>query len=205
MANKKYQTEEERLEATKRIKKEYYEKNKIKLLEENKEWKNKNKDKVLISNKKYNKKYYQENKEKINEVCKNYYKENKEIINTRNNNYIKKLRKENDLFKFKVNVRTRISKALKNIKTQKTDKTEKLLGCSYDDFKIYLESKFEPWMSWENRGLYNGEKNFGWDIDHIIPLSNAKTLLDLIPLIHHSNCQPLCSYINRDVKKNKVE
>lgn len=205
MANKKYKTEEERLEATKRIKKEYYEKNKIKLLEENKEWKNKNKDKVLISNKKYNKKYYQENKEKINEVCKNYYKENKEIINTRNNNYIKKLRKENDLFKFKVNVRTRISKALKNIKTQKTDKTEKLLGCSYDDFKIYIESKFEPWMSWENRGLYNGEKNFGWDIDHIIPLSNAKTLLDLIPLIHHSNCQPLCSYINRDVKKNKVE
>ena len=30
-------------------------------------------------------------------------------------------------------------------------------------------------MNWENYGLYNGELNYGWDIDHIIPISSAKT------------------------------
>ena len=57
-------------------------------------------------------------------------------------------------------------------------------------------------MSWSNYGLYNGEKNFGWDIDHIIPLSIANTEEEVIKLNHYTNLQPLCSYINRVVKKN---
>ena len=71
--------------------------------------------------------------------------------------------------------------------------------------KLYLESKFEPWMNWENRGLYNGEFNHGWDIDHIIPISSAETEEDLIKLNHYTNLQPLCSKVNRNIKKNKIE
>ena len=59
-------------------------------------------------------------------------------------------------------------------------------------------------MSWENKGLYNGELNYGWDIDHIIPLDTAKTEEDVIRLNHYSNLQPLCSKINRDIKKNNL-
>jgi hypothetical protein len=59
-------------------------------------------------------------------------------------------------------------------------------------------------MTWENKGLYNGNPNYGWDIDHIIPLSEAKSKDDVIRLNHYTNLQPLCSYINRDVKKNKI-
>lgn len=59
-------------------------------------------------------------------------------------------------------------------------------------------------MTWENKGLYNGELNFGWDIDHIIPISSAKSEEDIIRLNHFSNLQPLCSKINRDIKKNKT-
>ena len=55
-------------------------------------------------------------------------------------------------------------------------------------------------MSWNNYGLYNGELNYGWDIDHIMPLSSAKTQEDIIKLNHYSNLQPLCSYHNRWVK-----
>jgi hypothetical protein len=58
-------------------------------------------------------------------------------------------------------------------------------------------------MTWDNYGLYNGELNYGWDIDHIIPLSSGKTEDDLINLNHYTNLQPLCSKINRDIKKNK--
>jgi hypothetical protein len=57
-------------------------------------------------------------------------------------------------------------------------------------------------MTWDNYGLYNGEPNYGWDIDHKIPSSSAITEEDLIKLNHYTNLQPLCSKINRDVKRN---
>ncbi len=66
----------------------------------------------------------------------------------------------------------------------------------------YIESKFEPWMTFENRGLYNGEFGYGWDIDHIVPISTANTEDDIIRLNHYTNLQPLCSKINRDIKRN---
>lgn len=85
----------------------------------------------------------------------------------------------------------------------KNSKTEDILGCSFEEFKSYLESKFEDWMSWENRGLFNGELNYGWDIDHIIPLNSAETEEDIIILNHYTNLQPLCSYTNRHIKMYK--
>ena len=86
----------------------------------------------------------------------------------------------------------------------KKSNTQKILGCTFNEFKKYLESKFEPWMNWENKGLYNGKFNHGWDIDHIIPLSSASTKEELIKLNHYTNLQPLCSKMNRDIKKNKI-
>ena len=55
-------------------------------------------------------------------------------------------------------------------------------------------------MNWENRGLYNGELNYGWDLDHIIPICKAKTDEEVYKLNHYTNFQPLCSKINRDIK-----
>ena len=57
-------------------------------------------------------------------------------------------------------------------------------------------------MTWENHGLYNGELNYGWDIDHIIPFSSAKTEEDIIKLSHYTNLQPLCSKFNRYLKRD---
>jgi len=76
------------------------------------------------------------------------------------------------------------------------------LGCSFEEFKIYLESKFEDWMTWENKGLYNGYLNYGWDIDHKIPISSATTEEEMIKLNHYTNLQPLCSYTNRYIKRD---
>ena len=95
-----------------------------------------------------------------------------------------------------------VRNSLKNKGYKKSSKTEQILGLSFLDFKLYIESKFETWMSWNNYGLYNGELNYGWDIDHIIPLVSAETEDDIIKLNHYSNLQPLCSKINRDIKKD---
>ena len=59
-------------------------------------------------------------------------------------------------------------------------------------------------MTWENHGIYNGEINYGWDIDHIIPISFAKSEEDMLKLNHYTNLQPLCSKNNRDIKKNNL-
>jgi len=60
-------------------------------------------------------------------------------------------------------------------------------------------------MTWENYGKYNGDADYGWDIDHIIPLSMAKTEEEIIKLCHHTNLQPLCSFTNRVIKKDKYD
>jgi len=57
-------------------------------------------------------------------------------------------------------------------------------------------------MNWQNYGKYNGQLSFGWDIDHVVPVSSAKTEEEVLKLNHYFNLRPLCSKINRDVKKN---
>lgn len=83
--------------------------------------------------------------------------------------------------------------------------TEEILGCKIEFFKEHLESKFEPWMTWENYGFYNGEFNYGWDIDHVTPLSQANTVEGIYELNYYENLQPLCSKVNRDIKGARLD
>ena len=129
----------------------------------------------------------------------NYYKKNSEKIQNR----IKERHKTDIIFALSNNIRKRINLSFRCYGYTKKSKCYEVIGCSFEFLKHYLESKFENWMSWENRGKYNGEFNYGWDIDHIIPLSSAETEEDVIRLNHYTNLQPLCSKINRDVKRNK--
>lgn len=72
-----------------------------------------------------------------------------------------------------------------------------MFGCTAKYLKQHIESLFEPWMTWENKSLYNGTLNYGWDVDHIIQLSTAKTIEDVVKLNHYTNLRPLCTYKNR--------
>ena len=117
-----------------------------------------------------------------------------------------KKRKSNDpLYKLMISIRSSISNNFKCGGFKKSKRTEEILGCSFEEFKIHLESKFENWMNWDNKGLYNGEFDFGWDIDHIKPLNTACCEEDLIKLNHYTNLQPLCSKINREIKREHYE
>ena len=145
----------------------------------------------------------EKNRDKINYKKRLYREKNREKLNNQRNERRNKRRKEDSSFRLIEKIRIIIYKSLKKQGFKKKSKTHEILGCSFEEFKIHLESKFEPWMTWENRGLYNGEFNHGWDIDHIIPLNSAKTEDDVIRLNHHTNLQPLCSKINRDIKNQK--
>ena len=131
-------------------------------------------------------------------------RESKEV---RNKEYEqKKIRlKTDDIFRLTCNIRSLIKISFKNQGYTKRSKTYKILGCSYEDFKECIESQWEDWMGWDNYGLYNGEEKYGWDFDHIIPVSSALSEKDVYTLNHYSNIQPLCSYVNRCVKRDNMD
>ena len=142
----------------------------------------------------YYKTYREENKEYFNNYCSNHYHSNKELYREWNNN-----KYATDLgFKLKHIVAGRIHSALKTYQLLKKDKTIEYLGCSIGEYCIYLESKFDIGMNWENQGEY-------WEIDHIKPISsfNLDNEEDLYKVFHYTNTQPLEKKENR-LKSNNT-
>ena len=202
--------------------KKYRELNLEKVRTATKKWQKDNKEKY----REYDKKYRELNPEKINKKTKKYRNTNPEKVkeatnkwrrNNRDkiNEYYRKLRKSDPLYKLTCNIRTMIHHAITGNGDKKCNKTEEILGCSYEFIKNYIERQWllshnlneygETWMNWGNYGKYkSGIFNYGWDIDHKIPLASNKTYEGLIKLNHYSNLQPLCSYTNRDIKKDKI-
>lgn len=174
----------------------YREKNKERI----KELRDINKDKV----KDYNKKYRENNKEKNIEYQKEYRENNKDNRRKYALEYVKNRMNSDPVYKLSHNIKSLIRSSLTNMGFSKKSRTHEILGCSSDNFYIHIISQFEDWMNFDNHGLYNGKLNYGWDLDHIIPISSAITEEDIIKLNHYTNLQPLCSYKNRYIKKNNI-
>jgi hypothetical protein len=139
----------------------------------------------------YQKEHYENNKESIMETNRRWLENNREYSNAKQREKYK-----NDInFRLKVNLRNRLYGA---IKIHKNGSAVNDLGCTIDFLKDYLESKFEPGMSWDNHG--------DWHIDHIIPLSSFD-LTDRSQLkkaCHYSNLQPLWAFDNISKSNNII-
>ena len=142
--------------------------------------------------------YYQSNRDSEIKRVTNYNKSNIDKVRERNKEYKRNRLIIDPLYRLKSNISRRIRRCMKN----KSNRTYEILGCSPSDFKLYIESKFEHWMSWDNYGKYNGDFNHGWDLDHITPISSAINEEAIISLNHYKNLQPLCSKVNRDIKRD---
>lgn len=181
--------------------KEYNLKNKDEIKKKNKEYYSENKDEIAIKGKLYRlknvdkikiskNKYYVENKDDINIKGKEYKLNNKESRNKRE----RERRGTEPLHKLKCNIRGLIGFSIRNNGYSKKSRTYEILGCSYEDFKIHLEQQFTEGMTWESLGK--------WHLDHIIPISSAKTEEEVIKLNHYTNFQPLWA-IDNLIKGNK--
>ncbi len=148
--------------------------------------------------------HHKQNKEHISIKQKEYRKNNRDYFNLKSkewnkkNEYLKNYQKDrlkNDMFfKFKNRLRTLIRISVLKQGYSKKTKSFEILGCEYDYFKNYIQSKFTLGMSWKNHGE--------WHLDHIIPISSAKTEEEVIKLNHYTNFQPLWAIDNLK-KSNK--
>ena len=185
----------------------YREKNREKEVERSREYREKNLEKIKESQKLYywcnrekrlenREKWFEQNREKAAETQKKWFEQNREKINNvKRQNHHKKYQTD-VLYKLKVNVRNRVKMFLKSKNFDlDVNRTYDIVGCSPEDLKDYLSSKFIEGMSWENYGK--------WHIDHIIPISSSKTKDDVYRLSHYTNLQPLWKEDNLK-KGNKI-
>ena len=93
--------------------------------------------------------------------------------------------RQNPQWRIKMNLRRRMNTVLK--KWTKASSTTKLVGCSWEELRSHIESKFVDGMSWDNYG------RFGWHLDHIEPCSkfDFSKIEDQKKCFHYTNLQPL--------------
>ena len=158
-----------------------------------KDYKIKNKDKI----KAYNKEYYLEHKDKVKAQAREYYLEHKDKVKVRRKDYIannrqklndhfKKRFSEDITFKLKQCNRNRIRAAMRNLdkgmKERKRNSSQELLGCTYSELKMHLQSQ-----------LPDGEDLQNYSIDHIIPCAayDLTKEQDMRRCFHYLNTQPM--------------
>ena len=152
-----------------RVRKKYYEENKLEISKECKKYRAKNKERYRL----YDAQYYKENKIVIKENVKtNMYARLKIDVN----------------YKLLVRYRTRLYKAVKGYDKSKT--TRELIGCSVEELKKHLESQFTEGMTFENYGE--------WHVDHIIPCSSFDFSKEeeQMKCFNYKNLQPLWAIDN---------
>lgn len=117
-------------------------------------------------------KYYQENLDKIKKSQVKYRRENSEKLNE----YQTKRYKNDENFRIRTLLRSRIRNSLKSQSAKKSKRTSELVGCSIDELWKHLEKQFKDGMTRQNLGK--------WHIDHIKPCS----LFDLTDSEQQKEC-----------------
>ena len=161
--------------------KEWYYANRGKAVAKSVRWAKDNKKKHAARQKRYDDAHTEEKRER----ARIYYVKNKEEINRKTSEYRRKREKDDPVFKVRLRLSSRIHRAIK--RGSKSSNTMSLLGCSLEELKGHLESKFQCGMTWGNYGYY------GWHVDHVVPcaffdLSDPKQQQECF---HFSNLQPL--------------
>lgn len=79
---------------------------------------------------------------------------------------------------------------VKHTGSRKNTKIGNYIGCTKEEFRVHIESKFTPEMNWNNHASY-------WEYDHKIPISSAMSMEEAYKLTHYTNIQPMEKNLNR--------
>jgi len=192
--------------------KAYRKANLDKIKARNKAYYKANIDKIKVKNKAYDEAYYKANidkkkayraanPDKIKANDKAYYEANIDKKKARHKAWRvanpDKIKAYNNTrikidiqYKLSRRLRSRLYKALQG--NYKNGSAVRDLGCSIDELKMHLESKFQSGMSWDNWSFD------GWHIDHIKPLASfdLSDRAQLLLACHYTNLQPLWAIDN---------
>lgn len=168
-------------EKIKEYKRIYYKENLEKIKQRKKEQYEQNKTDILAKNKIYR----QKNIQRCKENHRKYYENHKDKIIARITKYKKERRKQDKIYKVKCQVRHLIGLSFARKGYIKSKKTEEILGMDLLNFYNYLLRTFRNNYGYEWDGIESVH------IDHIIPLSMAKTEKEVISLCHYTNLQLL--------------
>lgn len=168
----------------------YREKSKDKI----KEWNDNNVEKIRLSKREYQRRYVKKNPN-ANKI---WRENNKEHRRKYCQKYSAERRKISNIFKLKEAVANLINVCFKRKGYVKSKRTEDILGCTIFKLREHLLSKCPEGVTIEDFG------QFGYHIDHIVPISLAKTEDDVLRLNHYTNLQPLW-WKDNILKSNKLE
>ena len=175
---------------------ERYVKNREKRLAYTKKYQAEHKDEVIAWRKEYYKTHKEENARRIAKYRKT--PRGKEIIRKYHRRYAEsgkllKNRKrriaEDEVFAYKLKAARHLNRGLKEGYTKRSH-TYELAGCDFETFEKHLLA------TWKRRygKDWSGEPR---NIDHIVPLSEAKTKEEIDKLCHYTNLQLLTPEDNR--------
>lgn len=102
---------------------------------------------------------------------------------------------KDEMFCLKLRIKSRLAKSFRKIGREKVGRTLDFVGCDIDFLKIHIEKQFAKGMTWENRAK--------WHIDHIVPMSTAKSVDEIVKLSHYTNLRPL--WASDNIKKSDKE
>lgn len=107
-------------------------------------------------------------------------------------------RNECPIFHSRSRISKRICGALRDVGAVKSSRTFDMLGYTPQELADHLERQFANGMGWHNRGQ--------WHIDHIVPISTAETVEDVIALNQLSNLRPLwaCENLAKNSKRTHL-
>lgn len=140
----------------------------------------------------YNNNYVKEHEVHVKAYQLNHRGLHKQEARKYHNEYTKNRRKRDINFRLAINLRRRLAHALNG--ETKGGSSVKDLGCLVGFLKVYLESQFEPWMTWKNWKLRpTKEHPKVWHVDHIKPLScfNLGDRKQFLDASHYTNLRPL--------------
>jgi hypothetical protein len=138
-------------------------------------------------------KWIERNRRKHNDNAMRWAKNNPAAARAINKRWFERLPEEKKFaHRLRVNLRSRLCQAVRI--GSKKGSAVRDLGCSVEEFKKYIESRFQEGMSWDNWGKGHGK----WQIDHIRPLAvfDLSDESQVKAACHYTNLQPLWSEEN---------